>query len=159
LKTGCYTIGFAPPGAKWFTTRYHGTLRVESFEKRRRISGDFYTYRLIDDIIVHRPFETARLFGAIRDADVATDEAADTGGTIPIYPRRKYHSYLKGTGARFISYVPTGGTCTFTLNFDQFVYNHPTTGFSGSFNSTPTRSVRFVLRHTGTPDFYSGEAY
>jgi hypothetical protein len=42
---------------------------------------------------------------------------------------------------------------------EEFVYNHPATGFSGSFNSTPTRAIRFVLKHTGEADFYTGQAF
>jgi hypothetical protein len=161
LRQGCYTIGFTPTGTPIFGTRYRGTLRVEHVGKGVRISGDLYTHRLLDDIIVRWPLEKFTLFGRLRDAagDAPADEAADTGGTIPIYPRRRYHSYLKGTAARLFSIIPKGGTCSFTLDFDEFVYNHPATGFSGSFNTTRTRGLRYVLRHTTTPDFYSGEAY
>jgi hypothetical protein len=165
LKPGCYTLGFTPTGTPIFGTRYRGTLRVESIGTGLgiRMSGDLYSHRLFDDIVVKWPLEKARVFGPIRDAGIASDgpggEAADTGGVIPIYPRRKYRSYLKGTSAQLFKIVPRGTPCSFTLNFDEFVYNHPAAGFSGSFNTAPTRSVRFVLRHTSTADMYSGEAY
>src|SRR5262245_15134948 len=163
LKPGCYTIGFTPTGTPIFGTRYRGTLRIESVGSGIRMSGDLYSYRLFDDIVVKWPVEKIRVFGPIRDAGVAGDgpggEASDTGGVIPIYPRRKYRSYLKGAKAQLFKIVPRGAECSFTLNFDEFVYNHPAIGFSGSFNTTPTRSVRYVLRHTPTPDLYSGEAY
>jgi len=161
LRQGCYTLGFTPTGTPIFGTRYHGTLRVEHVGKGVRVSGDLYTHRLLDDIIVRWPLEKLAVYGRLRGAagDTPGDEAADTGGTIPIYPRRRYHSYLQGTGARLFTIIPKGGTCSFTLDFDEFVYNHPAAGFSGSFNATRTRAVRFALRHTSTPDFYSGEAY
>jgi len=163
LKPGCYTIGFTPTGTSIFGTRYRGTLRIEAVGSGIRMSGDLYSHRLFDDIVVKWPTEKVRVFGPIRDAGVAGDgpggEAADTGGVIPIYPRRKYRSYLKGTSAQLFKIVPRGTECSFTLNVDEFVYNHPATGFSGSFNTAPTRSLRYVLRHSSTPDMYSGEAY
>jgi len=127
------------------------------------MSADLYSYRLFDDIILRWPTEKFQVYGPIRTIDMASDspggEAADTGGLIPIYPRRKYRSYLKGTSAQLFKLAPRGTECSFTLNFDEFVYNHPATGFSGSFNTTPTRSLRYVFRHTSTADLYVGEAY
>lgn len=163
LKTGCYTIGFTPTGTSILGTRYHGTFRVDYVGSHIRMSADLYTYRLFDDIIINLPIEKFKRYGPILDADMAGDrsggEAADTGGTIPIYPRRKYYSYLKGTSAQLFKIAPRGAECAFTLNFDEFVYNHPATGFSGSFNSTPTRSLRYELHYTSTPNLYTGEAY
>jgi len=161
LKQGCYTVAFTPTGTPIFGTRFRGTIRVETLASGIRVSGDLYTRRLFDDLVVKGVLE-ATAFGRIRGADAAADGddlAADTGGAIPIYPRRKYHSYLKGTGARLFNIVMKGSPCFFTLDFDQFVYNHPATEFSGSFNAARTRAIRFVLRHTGTPDLYSGEAF
>jgi hypothetical protein len=163
LRPGCYTISFVPTGTTILGTRFRGTVRIESTGTGIRMSGDLYSYRLFDDIVVKWPIEKLRVFGPIRDADLFGDgpggEAADTGGVIPIYARRKYRSYLKGMGAQLTRVVPIGTECSFTLNFDEFVYNHPATGFSGSFNTTPTRSLRYELRHTPTPDVYTGEAY
>jgi len=90
LKPGCYTIGFTPTGTPIFGTRYRGTLRIEPVGSSIRMSGDLYSYRLFDDIIVKWPIEKVRVFGPIRDAGLAGDgpggEAADVGGVIPIYP-------------------------------------------------------------------------
>jgi hypothetical protein len=159
LKQGCYTISFTPSGTPILGTRYRGTLRAELTSPGVRISGDLYTYRLLDDIILGPP---GRLLAGLEPAKAAlpSDEAADTGGMIPIYPRRYYYSYLEGTRAPpFFWFVAESDECFFTLEFDEFVYNHPSTGFSGSFNTEPTRSIRFVLRWTATPDVYSGDAY
>jgi hypothetical protein len=161
LRQGCYTVSFTPTGTPIFGTRFRGTIRVETLASGIRFSGDLYTRRLFDDLFVKGVFE-ATTFGRMLGGDAATDGgdfAADTGGAIPIYARSKYHSYLKGTGAQLFKVVGKGTPCSFTLDFDQFVYNHPATGFSGSFNTTRTRAIRFVLKHTGTADFYSGEAY
>jgi len=158
LKQGCYTLSFVPTGTPIFGTRYRGTLRVEQTATGIRFSGDLYTYRLLDDLILHWPDRAIGRFEFLR-AETPTDEAADTGGSIPVYRRRSYHSYLKGTKARLFSIVPRGAECSFTLELDEFVYNHPATGFSGSFNNAPTRSLRYVLKKTAIPDLYTGDAY
>jgi len=146
LKQGCYTLAFTPAPATIFSTRFRGTLRVEQQANgRMRFSGDLYSYRWFDHI--KPPFP------------VMTDEAADTGGAIPIYTRRSYFAYLKGTSARMSALVPAGKPCTFSLSFDQFNYNQPATGFSGSFNPAPTRSVRFDFTTTTTPGLYNGTAF
>jgi hypothetical protein len=158
LRAGCYTLSLVPNSISVFGTRYQGTLRVESVASGLRISGDLYRYRLLDEFVLERPVRTIAAFEPVRGA-VLTAEAADTGGTIPIYRRNRYHSYLKGTGAQLLRVVEVGTPCPFTLSFDEFVYNHPATGFSGTFNATRTRGLRFELRRTATPDLYSGEAY
>jgi hypothetical protein len=161
LRQGCYTVSFipAPPaGRPILGTRYRGTLRVEQRDSGLRFSGDLYRYRLIDVIATDpRPVLLAADFQ--RELVLPSNEAADTGGVIPIYRRRDYHSYLRGTAAQLSSIVPVGAPCMFTLDFEEFVYNQPATGFSGSFNRTATRSIRFVLAATATPDLYTGDAY
>ena len=157
LKTGCYTLSFVPNNTPIFGTRFRGTMRFDRTGSDITFSGDLYSYRLLDDIVVADPGEI--LMRAAFDRAAFSDEAADTGGTIPIYPRRKYQSYLAGTNARLFSFVPKGGECTFSLEFNEFVYVHPSTGFSGSFNPTPTRTVRYVFRTGGTADFYTGDAF
>ncbi len=156
LKQGCYTIGYTPFGTTIFGTRYRGTLRIEQLSPGLRFSGDLYRYRLLDWPIVEPPIlQRAQFLGADKPP---ADEAADTGGTIPIYRRADYHSYLRGTGAQLSSIVPRHAPCTFTLDFGEFVYNQPATGFSGSFNQAPTRQLRFVLAQT-LPDLYLGLAF
>jgi len=146
LKQGCYTLSFTPTPANIFSTRFRGTLRVEQQANGRMVfSGDLYSYRLFDHI--KPPFLSTG------------DEAADTGGAIPIYSRRSYFAYLKGTSAQMTAIVPLKKPCTFSLGFDQFNYNHPATGFSGSFNPAPTRSIRFDFATTTTPGLYNGTAF
>ena len=158
LKQGCYTVSFVPKGTPIFGNRFRGTLRVEQLASGIRFSGDLYRYRLLDDIVIDWPRPVVGLQGLER-ARIPSDEAADAPGTIPIYSRRSYQSYLKGTTAQLVSLKRPGVACSFTLQFDEFVYNHPPTGFRGSFNTTPTRSVRWVMVKTTTPDLYTGEAY
>lgn len=158
LKQGCYSLSFVPTGS-FFGTRFRGTLRVEHVGTGLRFSGDLYRYRLLDDLIFQTPTLIQLDSDRFAGPELTSDEAADTGGTIPIYSRRSYHSYLKGTGARLWSIVPRDSECTFGLDFDEFVYAHPTTGFTGSFSNSPTRSLRCVFRGAGTPDAYTGDAF
>lgn len=153
LKQGCYTLQHTPSLAGIFTARFRGTLRIELTGGAPRISGDLYRYRLIDPSVIGgtvltRPALVERL-GAT--SDVAEDAAA-----IPIYSRKSYNSYLRGTRAQLTALVPRRSPCRFTLELDQFNYQHPASGFSGSFPTTPSRRVRFTLHHTSTPDLFSG---
>jgi hypothetical protein len=159
LKQGCYTLSLVPHGVSIFGTRFRGTLRVEQVANGLRFSGDLYRHRLLDVVLPDpQPPVLRRGPQLLGEAGPPSDEAADTGGTIPVYSRRSYHSYLRGTGAQLISLVPPGSPCTFTLELEEFVYNQPATGFSGSFNPTATRSIRFVLVQT-LPDLIVGSAF
>ena len=158
LRQGCYTIGFTPAGTRIWGTRYRGTMRVEHTATGVRISGDLYRYSLLDILIFRPPL--FQVLGDMSEARLLSDEAADTGGAIPIYKRRDYATYLKGTGAQLISITARDSTtCPFTLEFDQFDYNQPATGFAGNFNPTATRKIRWELSNTSTPDFYTGSAF
>jgi hypothetical protein len=156
LKQGCYTLGYTPFGTSIFGIRYRGTLRIEQRSPGLRFSGDLYRYRLLDWPIVVPPLQQQ---GQFLGADnLPADEAADTGGVIPVYRRADYYSYLRGTGAQLFSFIPRSSPCTFTLDFEEFVYNQPATDFSGTFNQAATRTLRFVLGQT-QPDLYTGLAY
>lgn len=164
LKEGCYSLYYRPKGLSWFGPVYRGTLRVEHVGLDRRISGDLYSYwafqQAVWQAIAFAEPELIRpeLHQALQ-VELATGDAPDTGGVIPIYPRSDYYSYLACTGGIFTTLSSVGTKCWFALNFDEYRYQHPATGFSGSFPTTPTRSIRFVLNHTDTPDLYSGKAY
>jgi hypothetical protein len=160
LKQGCYTLSFVPSGTSIFGTRYRGTLRVEQVANGIRFSGDLYRYRLLDIILPEPRPPVLRQPQLLGERVVPSDEAADTGGVIPFYTRRSYHSYLRGTGAQLVSVIPVDWPrpCTFSLDLEEFAYNQPATGFNGSFNPTATRSVRFVLART-LPDLFVGSAF
>jgi hypothetical protein len=157
LKQGCYTIAFTPAGTSILGTRFRGTMRVERTGSGVRISADLYRYRLLDDIVV-KPLPV-HLLGDTVEHGIPSDEAADSGGSIPIYRRSAYQSYLKGTGAALLSFRQPGSPCPFTLSFDEFVYNQPASGFNGTFNASPTRSIRWELATTATADLYTGSAF
>ena len=157
-QAGVYTLSLVPSGATIFGRRYRGTLRFEPKASGVRFSADLYGYRLLDDIILKSPAAAFRQL-EIEHPELLSDEAADTGGTIPAYRRRSYFAYLKGTGAQLVSIVPRLVPCRFTLHLDEFQYTHPATGFSGSFGTTPGRALRFVMQKTLVPNLYSGEAF
>jgi hypothetical protein len=158
LKPGCYTLSLVPNGVSIFGRRYRGTLRFEPTTSGVRFSGDLYGYRLLDDIILNSPAPALRRL-ELEHPELLSDEAADTGGKIPAYRRRSYFAYLKGTAAQLQSIVPRMTPCRFTLHFDEFRYTHPATGFSGSFGTTPDRSVRFVMTKSPLSNLYTGEAF
>lgn len=155
LRDGCYILGFVPDNTPIFGTRYQGTMRLDRVGNRVRFSGDLYRWRLLEDIVIQpdklRPIDIER---AARQLE-GTDAAAD----IPVHRRRRYHSYLQGTGATFLSLRPPGGKCRFTLRFAEWVYNHPATGFNGSFDTAATRNLRFSMQPGDTPDTYTGDVY
>ena len=160
LKEGCYTISYVPNTTKTiFGPRYAGTLRVENLGAGSiRFSGDLYSAPIL--IVAKPPVISAtdrieRLRMAAQDAP-PSGVSMDSGGVIPIRPRKNYYSYLKGTSAQLTSIRLPGGPCNFSLDFDEFKYNQPATGFSGSFPASPTRSLRFALSATATPDLYTG---
>jgi len=162
LRQGCYTITFRPKSTTtFFLFSYQGTLRVEKLNVGYRISGDLYT-RSLFDIFPRLTVKAAVEAQPALSATPVVIDRFDPGilvaptNKIPIFPRRRYYSYLKGTGARLWSF---GRPCSFTLDFDEFRYQHPASGFNGSFPTTPTRSLRFALKHTGTPDLYEGKAF
>jgi hypothetical protein len=160
LKEGCYTISFVPKSTiTIFGPRFAGTLRVENLAGGSiRFSGDLYSAPLI---IVANPgvLTTADRVDRIRVANQDSPQngaTMDAPGVIPIRPRKNYSSYLKGTAANLTSIRFPGFPCSFSLDFDEFKYNQPATGFSGSFPAAATRQLRFALSSTATPDLYSG---
>ena len=164
LKQGCFKVTFRPKGSHviW-GRRYSGTVRIEHTDDGLRFSGDLYSFGPF--IIVRPPIGIDRKVDRLRIAKIeAADEiadgpAADNPAGIPIYPRSSYYSYLKGTSANLISLKQEHCPCTFSLTFDEYRYEHPATGFDGSFPATPTRTIRFSLKHTATADSYEGNVW
>ena len=151
LKQGCYTVQHTPTRAGMFGSRFRGTLRVEVTGAAPRISGDLYRYRLLNPSVVGTTTDLVRDPKRLEREGAVPDEAADTT-TIPVYSRRSYNSYLRGTGADLAS-------TPFTVEFEQFTYRHPATGFDGSFPKKPSRRVRFTLDHTATADLFRGQMH
>ena len=158
LAEGCYTLSFVPINSSIFSTRYRGTMRFESDPTGYTFSGDLYSHRMLDQVIINDPIQLVRQM-ALEPRRFDFAHAAARTSVIPIYKRGDYYSYLKGTNAMLFGFPSLGGECSFTLTFDEFVYNHPATGFDGNFNANPTRTVRFVMKKTSTSGLYTGDAY
>jgi hypothetical protein len=159
LKEGCYTVLFRPKGAHpIFGPLFRGTVRVENIRGGIRFSGDLYIRRFI----IFPPVLTLDPVVRLRmnlSGDLDDGSSVDAPGVIPIFSRRSYHSYLKGTVASLISIKHGCCPCKFSLTFDEFRYQHPATGFDGTFPVAPNRTIRFALEHTATPDHYTGTVF
>jgi hypothetical protein len=154
LQQGCYSLSLRWAGTHRKAPGFVGTLRVEPMLPRVRFSADLY-----------RDQPTANVLSdpsdALREGGSSAEEAADTGGRIPIYPRLNYHSYLRGVGATLSSTAPGGAGDSVVLEFEEFVYQQdPDEGFTfrGWFEQAPSRRLRFVLAPTATPGLHSGTA-
>ncbi|CAL9339251.1 hypothetical protein [Streptomyces sp. Tu 3180] len=65
---------------------------------------------------------------------------------IPVLPRDRYRSYLRGTRLVVPRRTPLSTPCQVIVDVDEFDYTRPPPGsFRGTFPSTPSRSLRFVL--------------
>jgi hypothetical protein len=138
FKQGCYALSVRPADVRRYSGSYSGTLRVEHVSAGVRFSGDLYHNQPIEDLVAELP---------------------DTGEGISIYPRTRYHSYLCGIGVQLSATIPTDAEESLTLEFEEFVYNHPATGFNGTFDQAPTRRILFALAPTASPDHYSGTVH
>jgi hypothetical protein len=130
LPRGCYAITMARHQMPFpLGNDFVGTMRVENAvdangNDTHIISGDLYRSRV--KLPLKLPERPPR--------------------NIPVYPRSRYHSYLKVIGIRTPSRAPIGRKCTLSLSIDEFVYTPPTTAAThGSFPSTASRRLTVVL--------------
>ena len=101
--------------------------------------------------------------GTLASAVSGGEAGGATGGVfqpptppIPIFPRSRYHSYLKITQISIPGIVPTGQPCLVTLTAEQFEYTQPPPSqFQGSFPASPTRTVSIVLAQAPPPPFFA----
>lgn len=164
LKEGCWAIEFSPrqfaaPHLSLFKTRYKGTMRVERNGFEHTISADLYKFREYLYALEHLgiPAKVARKWqNHITLAEINRFKPVRRK-KCPIYPRNKYHSYLQGTNILY-STISYSGKCNFTLNFDQWYYTHPASGFDGDFGSSADRSIRMEISEVSDTHF-SGKMY
>jgi len=141
LPDGCYRLTFRPSASP---NVFRGTLRVDRAEGKLVISGDLYRFMSESDsstvAAVGRTFRSTIASGAF--ADHSDD------GDIPIHPRGRYHSYLRGTGAQLESFVDDDDDCEAILSFEQYDYTQPPPGqFDGTFPGPPgSRLIQLHLR-------------
>lgn len=162
FPNGCWMLTITPPNG--FRTLV-GTLRVDrgapgSGADNLIFSGDLYRQLFILNpniplqpiTVANNPQPAASLAGnasGVLTSELTKELTLFRRRRIPIYPRARYHSYLKGISLSVPSF--SFGSCKVTINVEQFDYTHPPAGsFLGSFPAAASRTLRFVL--TSAPD-------
>ena len=154
LPDGCYRITFSP---NLGNGTFRGTLRVDRTEGPLIVSGDLYFFPTgadKPDLVPIRELPLAPLDPGVRLL---------RRFNIPIYARKRYHSYLKATQVRLIS--RRRGPCHGSFTFQQYDYTQPPAGsFNGSFPASPgSRTVSVTFTPKPAPSFlwpgsyYEGE--
>ena len=137
IKEGCWEIEFSPrtkylPHYRFPSTRYRGTLRVERDGFAHTISGDLYKFREYVFELERRgiPLKAVNKWQNLTYLPERLPARHFFPGRkkCPVYARNKYHSYLEGTNILY-SVLTQSDKCSFTLNFDQWYYSHPASGF------------------------------
>ncbi len=164
LKEGCWAIEFSPkeflaPNVKFMQTRYRGTMRIERDGFDHTISADLYKFRkyLYPLERLGIPAKTTFKWNNISTLSNFEKFKRYLPRKCPIYPRNKYHSYLEGTGMLY-SLVSYTGKCNYSLNFDQWYYTHPASGFDGDFSNSANRSIRMEISEV-TNTHFAGKVY
>ena len=153
LKQGCYKIRMESTKLKHFifSPYFAGTMRVEIDEQSTTMSGDLYRFRPLDDLVLEQPRLSSSLLA--NDLDLGSP-------VIPIYPRRRYYSYLKVVKIQTSVFTKLNRPCTITLTVEEFKYTHPQPGdVTGSFPATPDRTLTIVLHKISNPEGYAGPSF
>ncbi|MEU1372124.1 hypothetical protein ABZ442_00490 [Streptomyces triculaminicus] len=166
FRDGCYQVTIRPSLASLQSTV--GTLRVDRAAPSAGpdgviVSGDLYRQPpTVANPLAGGP-GAASPPGAVLDQDSpvipgaageSAAAAASRGDTsfpllrqVPVFPRDRYRSYLKGTRLVVPRVTVPGRPCTVTVDVDEFDYTQPSAGsFQGSFPDSPSRSLTFVLQ-------------
>ncbi|HEU4722213.1 MAG TPA: hypothetical protein VFS59_12680 [Gemmatimonadaceae bacterium] len=171
LPGGCYRLSFRPQ--KSFL-EYRGTLRVDRTGAAPVISGDLYRFLLLPPVFTETIAtttvattralgetngprrDTTPAVGSVSEAIIAGVSLFTKSLGIPIYPRNKYHSYLKATALSVPKF--SFGACAITITMQEYVYTQPPAGqFNGTFPASPgTRTVKMVLTPAPAPFGYPG---
>ncbi|HEY5156144.1 MAG TPA: hypothetical protein VIJ47_15495, partial [Acidimicrobiales bacterium] len=154
LPDGCYRITFTP---NLGNGTFRGTLRVDRAEGAVIVSGDLYFFPVGADKPDLVPIEKLPL--AALDPGVRLLRRFN----IPIYPRNRYHSYLKATQVRTVSFGHA--PCRGSFTFQQYDYTQPPAGsFNGTFPASPgSRTAVVTFAPKPAPSFlwpgnyYEGE--
>jgi hypothetical protein len=151
LPDGCYQLTVRPNTG---FTEYRGTLRVDRAEGALTASGDLYSYRTF-----LRPLSEATLEPTtLASSRLSSLASRFRRPTIPIHPINRYHSYLRVTGIRLISFLPPGGTCSGSITAEEYLYTQPPAGsFNGTFSPAPgARTVTFSIQQASGPTLTGG---
>lgn len=146
LREGCYTITFRPTNS--FVV-FEGTVRVDRSAPDGGpdniiVSGDLYRRRMI--VLPPVPTSGTDVSVAATASSPDADPVDLTPNPIPIFPRARYHSYLKVISMTGPALVPKPRHCPVTAVLEQYDYTQPAAGsFKGSFPATPSRTVTLSL--------------
>jgi hypothetical protein len=169
LPGGCYALTFTPTTS---LVLFEGTLRVDRSAPDPGpdniiVSGDLYRRRLLLPPIpvappVGQPLPDPAPAQPASVAAMASRAAAEPvlppfRPRIPVFPRNRYHSYLKVISVAAPAVVPSGRPCTVTLVAEQFDYTPPPAGsFQGSFPASASRTVTITLAQAPAPPPFAG---
>ena len=185
FREGCYQINFRPNAS---LVSFEGTLRVDRSAPdggadNLIVSGDLYSIRPVigpitpvspvspidaDDDGAPIPSAPMSVAGALSAVDRPLVPLPIRRPTIPIFPRSRYHSYLKVTSVTAPVAVPPLAKCELTIIAEQFNYTQPPAGqFKGTFPSMPSRTVTLRLSKVAAPfpfsltggPFYEGRLF
>jgi hypothetical protein len=174
FQEGCYQLAFIPTGS---VVTYEGTLRVDlsapdAGADNLIVSGDLYSKlpvhgrtdrsaivtngngngEQVDDDVTRPTSLPTTLAGALSAVDQPIVPELVQRPKIPVFPRDRYHSYLKVTKVSAPTQIPIGAKCEVTIVAEQFNYTQPPTGtFKGTFSSTPSRTVTLKLSKVSAP--------
>lgn len=177
-KQGCYRLTFRPSSGfrpTLIATKYKGTMRFEEVDDELVVSGDLYKFNTIYPLKYYKIAKKyERRWGNLTigkevqeiNYKIPRHNAPEVGPfklpprkSIPIYARKKYFSYLQGVSANLSTFGFVGRPCNLSITFDEFFYNHPATGFDGSFPAVADRTVRMQFKDTDKDDYFEGSLY
>jgi hypothetical protein len=169
FREGCYKLNFKPTGS---LVTFEGTLRVDRSAPdggpdNLIVSGDLYSRLPVIGPIV-QPQAAARadvdeagepvvtlpmsVAGALSAVDDPITPLPILKPVIPIFPRGRYHSYLKVTSVSAPVFVPKHTKCQLSIVAEQFNYTQPPAGqFKGTFPNAPSRTVTLRLFKVAAP--------
>lgn len=152
LRQGCYQIRMENSGFQFLLQpRFVGTMRVEHGDDHTTISGDFYKFI---------PRIKPGFIGSELTEILLANVAHAGSPVIPIFPRKRYHSYLKVVRIHKSLATYSSKPCTITLTVEEFQYTHPDEGeATGSFPQTPNRTLTIVLTRVADPEGFPGPSF
>lgn len=171
FREGCYQINFRPTAS---LVTFEGTLRLDRSAPNGGAdnliaSGDLYSRLPVLDPgipippvgpVVPVPDEPGAAAVAVPMSVAGALSAADQPPIplpvlkpgIPIFPRARYHSYLRVTSVSAPLFVRPGGKCQLTIVAQQFNYTQPPAGqHKGTFPASPSRTITLRLSRVAAP--------
>lgn len=172
LPAGCYCLTVQPaklvpylPLQRYARRDYKGTLRVEYDDAGDIVfSGDLYQIKsLLKPVLTRVSDDALSPFLQAERAPWVDWPVKPIKDHCPVYSRRSYHSYLKGTDFSKDTWSLGGEPCRFTMEMTQFFYEHPPSTdqypYSGEFDASDSRGITFELHTTDAADSYHGKMY